>query len=589
MTRADANLAGERASPLSFRGFARVFDFAERERNPALLVVSAAIVGLAYVLVTFDVGFLLGTGSFWNNPRGPWLLEPTDTTPNVDALGYLVGYRAFLNAPWRMPIFLAPDLGPPPGTSIIFVDAMPIASLIGKIFSELTGSMAPPFGVFTGVCFVLSAVMATFVMIELGQRSLLAAVGASLFALSLPALLHRFGHFPLYPQFLIIGGLWLYLLDLRPSRWWAVGLRWGGWLGLALLTNIYLTAMVGAFYAASLARRILTRGASRRPALFEAALVVLLVVAVMAIAGHFARGGASGVPFGFGFGHFSMNLVSPIWPQRSGLFPPLWPILDATGGQYEGFNYLGFGALLMIVLAIIAEPKALLESVLAHRWLVLVLAALTLFAISNIVSAGDWLLFKIPIGEVLYKLAGIFRSSGRMFWPVAYVAILLSLVVVLRFAPPVWRTLLVTALCVLQLIDTEPLRSRTLTLSRLDTPPYLNRDEWVARARKTSSVYLFPTYLCLDDSDPQAVTPALNLELQYAAMIAGRPVNSVYNPRLATDCAKEARQAREGPWREDALYVFMHEGKADNDNFAPPTLSCTAFAYGTWCMGPRRP
>ena len=54
-----------------------------------------------------------------------------------------------------------------------------------------------------------------------------------------------------------------------------------------------------------------------------------------------------------GFGDYSMNLLSPIVPQRSGLFKSMNAIIDSTGGQYEGFNYFGFGGLLIIAVAFV--------------------------------------------------------------------------------------------------------------------------------------------------------------------------------------------------------------------------------------------
>jgi hypothetical protein len=39
-------------------------------------------------------------------------------------------------------------------------------------------------------------------------------------------------------------------------------------------------------------------------------------------------------------------------PQGSGLFPAMNPVIDGTGGQYEGFNYLGFGVLLLLATAL---------------------------------------------------------------------------------------------------------------------------------------------------------------------------------------------------------------------------------------------
>jgi hypothetical protein len=299
----------------------------------------------------------------------------------------------------------------------------------------------------------------------------------------------------------------------------------------------------------------------------------------MTAAGHFSRGAAVGGVTSWGYGYFSMNLASPFWPQRSGLFRGFWDIVDRTGGQYEGFNYLGFGALVLIITALAMEGRDIVSRVRAHRWLTIVLVGLTLFAMTTHIYAGQARVMSIGLGPIA-RILGTFRSSGRMFWPVAYVAILLSLAVVLRGLPPRWRTLFVALCCGLQIVDSEPLRVRMLALSSHDAPGLLDREEWIARIDKASFLYIFPTVGC---DGPWALP---NLELQLAAMLGNRPVNSVYNARLYTNCEQEAANSRSGPWREDALYVFLGAGAADDALPAP--LSCAKFAYGAWCMGPKQ-
>src|SRR5262249_9739150 len=149
-----------------------------------------------------------------------------------------------------------------------------------------------------------------------------------------------------------------------------------------------------------------------------------------------------------------------------------------------------------------------------------------LFAITTHIYAGQVTVMSIGLGPIA-RFLGTFRSSGRMFWPVAYVAILLSLAVVLRGLPPRWRTLFVALCCGLQILDSEPLRARMLALSSHDAPALLDREEWIARIDKASFLYIFPSFGC----DPHP-SRGPNVELQIAAMLANRPVNSVYNPRL---------------------------------------------------------
>ena len=74
---------------------------------------------------------------------------------------------------------------------------------------------------------------------------------------------------------------------------------WSAWLVLTLLTHVYLFAMIGSIYVASLLRRRRVEP-SRRP-LAEPAFVVGAVIAVMVIAGHVGPGTGTS-PFAGGFG-----------------------------------------------------------------------------------------------------------------------------------------------------------------------------------------------------------------------------------------------------------------------------------------------
>ena len=78
-----------------------------------------------------------------------------------------------------------------------------------------------------------------------------------------------------------------------------------------------------------------------------AAIAALSCVAVL-----IGLGLGDGVsPFAFGFGYFSMNLASPVLAAAKRPLSGFRIIVDATGGQYEGFNYFGFGALVLILIA----------------------------------------------------------------------------------------------------------------------------------------------------------------------------------------------------------------------------------------------
>ncbi len=564
--------------------------FLERDRGSRVLIACAVAIAIFYVFATFDGQFLLGMGPFWANPRGPWLMDANDSIDSIDILTNQVAYLGFLHAPWGLPLFFVPNLGPT-GSSVILVDAVPIVALIGKLLFSVTGLVLNLYGLWVGACFVLSALFASLLMIEFGQKSLLAVIGSSLLAISMPMLLYRFGHLSLLGQFIVIGGLWLYARD-RHGGFWQRSAWWAGWLCLAALLHAYLFAMAAALYAATWLRRLDGSRWSARTAFGELGIVAACVALLLVIAGHLGKG--TGVSLaGVGYGYFSMNLLSPIWPQRSGLFPGFYGLEIGPGGQYEGFNYLGAGVLAMLGVAVALFGRVVLAAMRRHLALLVILFYLAAFAISDAVFAGSHQLIYVPLPHPLAAIAGIFRSSGRMFWPCGYALALLGLALMLRNLKPGWRTTVVLGCCLLQLIDTNPLRARLTRLTERAVPTLIDRGEWEARMAGAERVHVVPSFDCSSRTDAVHAGLAdgsdgyiVHLELQRAAMSVQRPIDSVNNPRQDDDCAAQGSAARQGPWDDRALNVFLTGGLSDVPaTWRPPGLACTTFDRGFWCLG----
>lgn len=139
------------------------------------------------------------------------------------------------------------------------------------------------------------------------------------------------------------------------------------------------------------------------------------------------------------------------------MLPGLGGVIDATGGQYEGFNYLGLGLLLASILLLPFEIDWLRRNLRAHLLLFIAFAALTAFALSDRVFAGHWLLYELPMPPLLNPVLGTFRSSGRFFWLIGYAQVAMVVVLASRRAQPV-ILLCLAGLAILQLFDVQPLR-----------------------------------------------------------------------------------------------------------------------------------
>ena len=574
---------GTLARTMPARYINSVLEVLTSPRRTLVLIFCAFGLSSLYVLSTFAIPFLLGAGPFWANPQGPWLRDAADSISNSDVLNLQIGYVAFLHTNWHVPVFLVHNIGPPPGTNIIFLDAIPAVALLGKLAAGLTGGEINPYGMWVAACFILSAIFATLLVVEAGQRSLLAAAAASVLVVTAPPLLHRFGHLSLMAHFLVIGALFFYLLDRRIPAFRSTCGRWTGMLGIAALVHIYILAMAGAIYGASFARRWRASAYSFR-ATGEPFAVLSGLAALMLIAGHFGPGTGTD-PSARGFGQYSMNLASPFWPQRSGLFPGFSAILDATTGQYEGFNYLGFGALIIVVLGVSLNLGQLRTKIVEHWEFCGVLGAFFLFALSNRIFLGNLKLLDLDYSGRLDQMLGVFRSSGRMFWPVFYAVLLFGLIGLLRRLSPGTQTVLVMVCCFLQLLDTDPLRARLALLTSTGTPSLLDRSQWEARMAQAARVEIDPPYQCKDGADGAA-----QMHLQLAAVRVNRPINSVYNARLRVDpddCRVAGAAARHGPWRDDTLYVFLTGvPNGPPSGWVAPRRFCHAFPLGEWCLGP---
>ena len=137
-----------------------------------------------------------------------------------------------------------------------------------------------------------------------------------------------------------------------------------------------------------------------------------------------------------GYGLYSMNLLSPINPiGLGGVYTTFFKHFNAYGRfQYEGYNYLGLGVLLLLIVSglnIVTYFKKINKNKLIP--LLLVSFVVILLSLSNKITFGDKLLFEYKNPFLINELGKLVRSSGRLFWIMYYIITLLSIVLVAKF------------------------------------------------------------------------------------------------------------------------------------------------------------
>jgi hypothetical protein len=503
--------------------------FLLRPRPLSLLLFGSFICAVAFCLSVFDLGFLAGTSAYWHAPRGlvggSW----------ADISAALSGYYYFVRDAWTLPLFQASKLGTPAGTNIIFTDSIPVVAIFGRLLYRATGLVVNPYGAWTALCFVCSALSMTGLVATLGQRGIAAATMATVCALSMPALLARWGHMSLMAQWEIPLAFIIYFRAREAHR--AAGIIVPALLlaTLTLWTHSYLFVMVVGILACALVQASL----DRRLRVSRAAAIGGLSAAVFAglvfISGHLAGQGSLSAQ---GFGLYSMNLLSPVIPQHSALVPLLGDrMVDATGGQYEGFSYLGAGVLLLVILTLPLLREAIITEWPGHACIIVLLLACTMFAISNQVWFGFWHIVTVPLPASLLAIASMFRSSGRFFWPCLYLLTATAIVA----APMRWgragACLLIVA-ATLQFVDVSPLRSALAARIAAPAATPITYVRWENAIRQHTFLRVVPTLGCLTDRSGPDAAPAA-VELQLLASRENIATNTVYAARHAEDCASQ--------------------------------------------------
>ncbi len=480
-----------------------------RVATPLLLLLLPLAVFLAlFHPATLDVG------------NAGWLIRGTDNGENA------LGLHAWLHDPGPARSPRTTLLNAPEGVPLLFTDSNPLAALLAKPFAPLLPVDAQLVGPWVLLCLILSAGFAWALLRRHAPSRWALWTGVALLAFP-PTLANRFIHTNLMAHWTILAALWLFLERPRRAGWW-----WAALIAATTLIHSYLLVMVGAIWASALLRDGWRRGRRALPlAVAQGAATVVLVAGLAWWLG--VRGGY--MPTG-NYGAFAMPLDAlwnPGTPSYSNLLPA---IAQREGRGFEGFQYLGAGGLALVAIAIWAArnpPPAAQRALLGHlRWLVPALIVLTLLAVSNRPDIAGIKLPRLELPVVVTNALDAVRASGRLFWPVGYVIVLVALLAIYRLRERAGPLLIV--LLSLQIAD---LFSMAQAVHRTSAEAgsrqlYVRTPDprWDALIAEARDVAFMP-------GDP---TRDLGLfqEIAWRAVKAGKPVTSVYSARTSVATAR---------------------------------------------------
>ena len=429
---------------------------------------------------------------------GHRFLDPTNVAWLVggDPLQHYLGWAFYRNGPWTWPIGLNPLYGMEFSNSIVFTDSIPLFAIPFKAISFLLPYPFQYLGIWVLLCFVLQAYFA-FRLIGLFANNILAQCLGSIFFLLAPPLLFRLSlHESLMGHFMILAAIYL---NIKPTKTKNSHLiAWIILLSMAVLTHFYLAVMVLVLWLADVITRVLL---SKQTTLKEVAVEVILMASAISFvawqAGYFAIQGASGATRGFG--DFRTNLLA-LFNSRGWSYwlrpLPLRDSVEAATG--EGFQYLGGGSLLLLLVAIYAlgTRKIKLTQSLNPLWkkhwpLIIALLALAVISFSNRIGFGPWNL-TIPLPDFLVNIFSLVRASSRLFWPLYYVILLGIIWVVVKAYANRTALIILMSAALLQVVDTSagwlPIRAKVSVPTSSEFTSKLKNSFWQEAGKHYQSI-----------------------------------------------------------------------------------------------------
>lgn len=498
--------------------------------SPALdtpAIVPALLIGVIAFIIVRGLAPLDPTNILWLDQR--------------DRAMHTLGWWWFAMAPWGWPPGASPLNGLELANSVGLSDSLPLFAFPFKLIAAWLPERFQYWGYWELLCFILQSLFAVLIAHQLRLSRPLALV-AAMFCVFQPTFLMRLDvHMALAGHWTILAAIWLYLR--RPTPLWA----WPLLLATVSAIHGYLLVMVFALWGGSLLARLWQRELRLHRTVAELGLGAIGIAVVLWAAGIFMVGSMQS----YGFGLFRMNLMGPINPA---FFQFIVPGVPVNAFEWEGVNYVGLGIFTLIAVVLFTLRPANLAPLLRPRLLplVLVVAGLALFSLSHRVALGSIELFELPLPKELVDVLTIFRSSGRMFWPLGYLIVFALLALLsrqLRSTPALIVACLALALQLgdlqrgIRALNIGPDRTGTAWRTTLTSPA------WEALAPHYQRVRALPVE-----------NEGWNWrELSWFAVTHKLPTDAVYLGRMDPTALRTAREVadtamRDGSFDRDAIY-----------------------------------
>jgi hypothetical protein len=564
---------------MSSKGSGRLVARVSQLFQPSLFAV---VIGFVYTICFIGWSKLSVTNIAWLQTGS--LTPPYWGGDTTDA--YLGWAFLRLDPVWHFPLTFTEWLGWPLGLSVAYTDSIPLAAVIARLLSPILPTNFQYLGLWILVSLVSFIYFAIRLCMLVTTKFNLAALLGGLLLLLTPALTGRVpAHVPLASHFLVLMSLWLYFKHYPDNRWWRITLPQVGTVALAASINPYFVLMTSIIATVFFGRCVLEKRCTWRAAGVSIFVVAAGAVASLMLFGYFTGGEVANYA-GLGYRFYSFNLLSPFNSMSYSRF--VAPLPTATEGQIEGFNYLGLGVFLLLVLNLWSVPGNM-PKLIARELGPIMLGSLllTLLAASTLITIGPYILVDIHLPARVTQMLTVFRASGRLFLPVDYLIMMAAIYLTWHNFGGKWATALLALAVIVQFADLPPLRNSIWTRIEHQRSSPLTADVWKGLSSVASKLIVMPPWQCSVNQTPsrfgaQRQTPGgLDGFAIFGALAAaqGLKTNNFYVPRFGPKaenyyCKVMLDKVLHGEFESDAAYVVSDSLAKDIVMAWPSLINC---------------
>ena len=452
-------------------------------------------------------------------------------------------------------------------------DNMPLIALVVKVLAPPSLGPVQYFGPIFLIGMALQGLFAWALLREVtrgreGAAYRISLTLGALFLAASPTLLVRFqlSHIALTQHWLLLAAIWLMARSTRVGT--GRTLRDFALLALvAAAINVYLMAMCMMVYAGLVLKLAMDRAIARRQLLLLP-LPPITALLAMALSGFIMLGGGK-LLSGEGYQVFSANLYTlfnPMPDQFGSAFLPGLPV--ATGGQYEGFAYLGVGAMLLTLGGLVyTRIKGDGGQGLFEPLAVVVFGAFVL-ALSTRITFGPYSVF-LPVAERVSDLLGIFRSSGRFIWVVVYGLMFVAIAGLIRGLPPQLAAMLLGLAATVQAADlAAPFAAMHERFARITQPSRFTDPAYEGLGQAHDTLLVLPAWQCQVWEPGKFDYPWTHfIRFSWAAMDGHLATNTFYAGRtpeaqMKVHCSELPAQVLAQPTNPRTVYLLSRRSFA---------------------------